>query len=199
MALHVTAYVGPDEKKYVQRSSHGLYYNQEHRSILQNLITHKNNFIYRVEKNAIHKNLRINKALPFGNYSNVITKVNDDVKFYDLKDGDIRGKYIKELSLNLLPTSIAKIPVYVNERPLQAIIDTGANISFISTKEAKLLRIPIHTNNTSGTVTAYGGMRLDIVGQVEVKIKLSVDIIYRCKLQVMKSNQIHLLFGCDFI
>jgi len=62
-----------------------------------------------------------------------------------------------------------------------------------------LLRLPIYSNAYSGTVTGYGSLRLDILGHVEVKIKLTSEVVYKCKLQVMKNNQIPLLLGCDFM
>jgi len=88
MALHIIAYQGPDEDHYVQRSSKEFYNNHLHRNVIQRLIHHKKNFIFRVEKNAAHKNL-FNKTSHLGKL--ILCKSNDNVLFYDLEEGDKRG------------------------------------------------------------------------------------------------------------
>jgi len=188
VALHIFAYKGPDPDVYVHRSSKGLFGSETKRDFIQEFKDPEEPFILHIDKSKEVKNNK-NKGICHGD--------SKSYKFYDLYMGDTRGRW--ERDLNLKATGIARVRARINGLKAVAILDSGSNISFISLKESTRLRLPVSILNHLGSVSGYGEQKIDIIGKVKVKLQFTNTITYRCELNVMRSNHIPLLLGCDFL
>ena len=185
--MHVIAYNGPDLEKYTKNIKN---IDQEviNKTRVKKDKKNINNLVSKRNKDTCLKNLNKNteslgKSVVYLNHNSNIN-LNSNLHTYHLNNGDRRGKYLKDMNLDLQPTGIAKVKASLNDCEMIAILDSGANVSFISNETALNLKLNIEKHHQSKKVTGYGSEEA-ILGQVKIRIQFVNKTIYHCTLQVM--------------
>ncbi len=68
------------------------------------------------------------------------------------------------------------VPLNVNQSDIHLKLDTGANINIMTVSQWKSLRDPVQLQPTNVKLTAYGGGKVVVHGQIDVTVKLRGEV-----------------------
>jgi hypothetical protein len=197
--IFIYEYYGPDLAKYVQRSSNGIFRDDTYRKYVQELIFYPKRTLYRTERNGQHKNRQINNS---SENSPFYIQNREKSQYYDIKNGDRRGRHALNVNQDSLINGIVKVEAFLNNRMIETTLNSREDISFISLKEVKLAKLKFTSNNIKATISFYNGKVkkiYQVLGHVQVKLKFSLNATYNVTLPVIKQKFPPLSLGREFL
>ena len=187
----------PKNDNFIKNINNNNNYNKSNNNYNRNNFNHDSNGIKKLNNIKVEGAEVEVEDSSVEDYKNIVESFED--LSYDLSENlklnqlNINSPKILNKTCEVLP----QIPITINDYQIMAMIDTGAQVSFIDKELTKALNLEVL--ETNGDIILAEQLKIRRVGRTEpVKLK-TTDVELTCSLELTELNENKVIIGMDLL